>query len=116
MAAEKAEIGDIAARELERQPRCTSGRPPWSTSPYPVGRSTSRTRGVCREAYAHQEVPFGRLVEALRPEPSLSHNPLFQVTFALAETPDPRLELPVVRVEPLPSAAPRTSRFDLTLK
>jgi non-ribosomal peptide synthetase component F len=47
----------------------------------------SRVRGVTIDAYAHQEVPFDRLVEALKLERKLSHAPLFQVKIDLLNAP-----------------------------
>ncbi|MFH8795973.1 amino acid adenylation domain-containing protein [Streptomyces sp. NPDC017941] len=63
-------------------------------------------------AYDHQDVPFERLVELLRPERSTAHHPLFQVVLAWQNNTPPRLDLPglTVTMEPLPT---HSAKFDL---
>ncbi|HEX2269341.1 MAG TPA: amino acid adenylation domain-containing protein, partial [Pyrinomonadaceae bacterium] len=74
-----------------------------------------RVREVCLEAYAHQEVPFERVVEELRPERALNHAPLFQVLFALQNEPLPRIDLPNLRMR-VEDATSDTAKFDLALE
>src|ERR687894_2708118 len=73
-----------------------------------------QVRWVALEAYAHQEVPFERVVEALQPERSLSHSPLFQVLFALQNVPIGKLVLPGLSLSPL-TLESVTAKFDLSL-
>src|SRR5690606_13042323 len=43
----------------------------------------NRSKDMLLDAYAHQQVPFEKIVEELQPERGLSHNPLFQIIFVL---------------------------------
>ncbi|MCT7957942.1 amino acid adenylation domain-containing protein [Laspinema palackyanum] len=74
----------------------------------------ARVKPVALGAYAHQDVPFEKLVEELHPERSLNHNPLFQVAFALQNAPMQELELPGLTLSPQRLEA-GTARFDLEL-
>jgi amino acid adenylation domain-containing protein len=74
----------------------------------------SRVREVCLGAYAHQEVPFEKVVEDLAPERSLSSNPLFQVMFAMQNAPKEELKLGGLRLEQIETES-GTSAFDLML-
>jgi amino acid adenylation domain-containing protein len=74
-----------------------------------------RVREVCLEAYAHQEVPFERVVEAVRPEREMNQARLFQVLFALQNTPTDELTLEDIKVTVLEPENP-AARFDLALE
>ena len=74
----------------------------------------TRVREVAMDAYAHQDLPFEMLVEALQPERDLSHTPLFQVAFVLQNTPKSEIAMTGLTVTDLPLEN-TTAKFDLTL-
>ncbi|MFI5179498.1 MAG: amino acid adenylation domain-containing protein, partial [Vicinamibacterales bacterium] len=73
-----------------------------------------RVKRATLDGFTHQDVPFDRLVEELRPERDPSRNPLFQVAFALQNASQDLLQLPGVEVRGEPQPGDMT-RFDLEL-
>jgi aspartate racemase len=74
-----------------------------------------RVRQVALEAYAHQDLPFEKLVEELRPERDLSRTPLFQVMFNLENLPEKPLPIRGLRVDEFEFET-GIARFDLNLE
>ncbi|MEM7587941.1 MAG: condensation domain-containing protein, partial [Acidobacteriota bacterium] len=70
-----------------------------------------RTRRHTLGAYAHQDLPFDKLVEAINPPRTRNRTPLFQVKFVLQNTPQPPLEVPGLTATPL-MVDTRTAKFD----
>uniref|UniRef100_UPI002413A3A0 condensation domain-containing protein n=1 Tax=Pseudomonas sp. RIT-To-2 TaxID=3462541 RepID=UPI002413A3A0 len=74
-----------------------------------------QVRQTVLDAQAHQDLPFEQLVEALQPERSLSHSPLFQVMYNhQTQVKGQRRQLPGLSVEGL-AWERHTAQFDLTL-
>jgi non-ribosomal peptide synthetase component F len=73
----------------------------------------SRVREVALGAYAHQDVPFDKLVEELQPERSSGHNPLVQVLFVQQNTPNASVSIPGLQVGWFPMNVP--SKFDMAV-
>lgn len=74
----------------------------------------SRVRQTALMAYAHQDVPIGKLVEELEPNRDLSQNPLFQTTLVFQDDPIPLLRLPGLVLSELDLEID-TAQFDLTV-
>ncbi|MFP2911696.1 amino acid adenylation domain-containing protein, partial [Pyxidicoccus sp. 3LFB2] len=73
-----------------------------------------QVRETALGAYAHQDVPFEKLVEELHPERSLSRTPLFQVMLTVQNTPRQELSLPGLKLRGV-EAGSEVAKFDLTL-
>lgn len=71
-----------------------------------------RVRAATLGALQHQGVPFERIVERLSPRRALSHNPIFQVMFALQSGIGHPLRLHGLGVTPM-AAGEEVARFDL---
>ncbi|HKA42238.1 MAG TPA: amino acid adenylation domain-containing protein [Burkholderiales bacterium] len=74
----------------------------------------ARVRAFDLEAYAHQDLPFERIVEDLQPARSLGRHPLFQVMLALQNAVKPAVRVSGIAVDAEP-VAQVVSKFDLTL-
>jgi amino acid adenylation domain-containing protein len=73
-----------------------------------------RVREVALGGYAHQDLPFEKLVEDLNPGRNLSHSPLFQVMFALQNAPATAREFGGLTFQSF-GMGNVTAKFDLTL-
>src|SRR5262249_18771654 len=73
-----------------------------------------RVRQWDLEAYAHQDLPFERLVEVLNPVRSLARHPLFQVMLAFHNVQEAGFALPGLTARSEPVDLP-VAKFDLSL-
>ncbi|NJK48665.1 amino acid adenylation domain-containing protein [Candidatus Gracilibacteria bacterium] len=76
------------------------------------GELLEQVRQTALDAYAHQDLPFEKLVEELQPDRDLERNPLVQVVFALQNAPTSSLSLPNLSINLLEFDY-RSVRFDL---
>ncbi len=74
-----------------------------------------QVRDVCLGAYAHQDLPFEKLVQELQPHRDLSRTPLFQVFFNLLDDPFSQFQLPGLKSESAWNPEEASAKFDLTL-
>jgi amino acid adenylation domain-containing protein len=74
-----------------------------------------RVKEVALEAQQNHNLPFERVVEMVRPERSLAHHPLFQVTLGWQNMPEGTMMLPGVEAKLLKSIPYHPAKFDLTL-
>ena len=73
-----------------------------------------RVRETALEAYAHQDVPFEKLVEELQPERSLSHQPLFQIMIAMQNVTREAAATAGLTLKGV-AMKPASAKFELTL-
>lgn len=72
-----------------------------------------QVRGVCLDAYTHQDLPFEKLVEELHPQRDLRNQPLFQVVFQLQNISSKEaLQLPEITMNTV-NVRSEVARFDL---
>ncbi|MGD2114754.1 MAG: amino acid adenylation domain-containing protein, partial [Acidobacteriota bacterium] len=88
--------------------------PPSTDGPESFRDLLGRVREHALGAFAHQDVPFEKLVEELQPSRDPSYTPIFQVVFALQEAPLGDPGLPGLEADAFEPES-RTAKFDLIL-
>jgi amino acid adenylation domain-containing protein len=73
-----------------------------------------RVKEICLGAYAHQDLPFEKMVEELEPERDLGRNPLFQVMFAVQNRSAADLQMPGLSFSEV-EVESAVAKFDLSL-
>ncbi len=74
-----------------------------------------RTRRLCLETGAHQEIPFDQVVEAVQPERDLAYNPLFQHSFSFHDSPLGELVFPGLQAELTEALSNGSAKFDVNV-
>ncbi len=74
----------------------------------------AREREVSLDGHAHQDLPFEKLVEELNPPRDMARTPLFQVMLILLNNPGEAMDLPGLKLVPVPIDS-RTSKMEMTL-
>ncbi|GAA3971260.1 hypothetical protein GCM10023085_61820 [Actinomadura viridis] len=75
----------------------------------------ARTRSAVLGAHAHQDVPYDRVVAAMRPERVAGRHPLCQVLFAFHDAPMPDVRMPGLDARVTPGVANGSAKFDLNV-
>jgi non-ribosomal peptide synthetase component F/acyl carrier protein len=74
----------------------------------------TQVRTVVLEAYAHQDIPFSKVIEAVQPERNARYSPLFQVMFTFPPVPE-QLTFSELEAYPIEELQAYTSNYDLVL-
>jgi amino acid adenylation domain-containing protein len=72
-------------------------------------------RKTTLEAYAHQDVPFDKVVQAVDPQRDLSYNPIFQVMLSFHDSPVKCAQLGELIVKVEPAVSNGSAKFDLNV-
>src|SRR5262249_29198447 len=75
----------------------------------------AQVREVMLEAYANQDVPFDKVVEALQPERGLNYNPLYQVMFSFHDSPIRELDLPGLKTTLTEALSSKAAKWDMNV-